>query len=65
MRCTLPVNTGACLSRRRVGTGVFTNRACAANRNRNISFIEGIVFELYSDRHNGKTAQKQLDILYK
>ena len=35
MRCTLLVNTGACLSRRRVGTGVFTNRACASNRNRN------------------------------
>ncbi|RGG77899.1 hypothetical protein DWW82_06250 [Clostridium sp. AF17-2] len=30
----MPVNTGACLSRRRVSTGVFTNQACATNRNR-------------------------------
>ncbi|RHV10421.1 hypothetical protein DXB77_09980 [Clostridium sp. OM05-9] len=41
MRCTLPVNTGACLSRRRVSTGVFTNQACATNRNRSKPFIVG------------------------
>ena len=40
MRCTLPVNTGACLSRRRVGTGVFTNQACASNRNHSESIID-------------------------
>lgn len=27
VNCTLPVNTSACLSQRRVSTGVFTNRA--------------------------------------
>ena len=32
MNCTLSVNTGACLSRRRVSTGVFTNQTCAVNR---------------------------------
>ena len=37
--CTLSVNTSACLSRRQVGTGVFTNQTCAANRNRSKSFI--------------------------
>ncbi|PWM25747.1 MAG: hypothetical protein DBX40_04485 [Clostridiales bacterium] len=39
MRCTLPVNAGACSSQRRVSAGAFTNRACAANRNRSESFI--------------------------
>ena len=37
--CTLSVNTSACLSRRRVGTGVFTNQTYAVNRNRNKSFM--------------------------
>ena len=39
MNCTLSVNTGACLSRRRVSTGVFTNQTCAVNRNRRKLFI--------------------------
>ncbi|RHP93261.1 hypothetical protein DXA07_06245 [Clostridium sp. AM54-37XD] len=34
----MPVNTGACLSRRRVGTGVFTNRAFTSNRKHSRSF---------------------------
>ncbi|RHV11253.1 hypothetical protein DXB77_08810 [Clostridium sp. OM05-9] len=38
----MPVNTGACLSRRRVSTEVFTNQACVASRNRSKSFIVGI-----------------------
>ncbi|RGH09528.1 hypothetical protein DXB77_07110 [Clostridium sp. OM05-9] len=37
--CTLPVNTGACLSRRRVGTGVFTDQACATYRKRSRSLL--------------------------
>ena len=39
MRCTLPVNAGACSSQRRVSAGAFTNRACATNRNHSESFI--------------------------
>ncbi|EDO58857.1 hypothetical protein CLOL250_00397 [Clostridium sp. L2-50] len=35
----MSVNTSACLSRRRVGTGVFTNQTYAVNRNRNKSFM--------------------------
>ncbi len=41
MNCTLSVNTGACLSRRRVSTGVFTNQTCAVNRKRSKVFITG------------------------
>ena len=41
MNCTLLVNTGACLSRRRVSTGVFTNQTCAVNRKRSKVFITG------------------------
>ena len=36
--CTLSVNTSACLSRRRVGTGVFADQTCAENRNRSKSY---------------------------
>ena len=39
VNCTLPVNTSASLNRRRVSTGVFTNQACAVNRNRSTLFI--------------------------
>ena len=41
MNCTLSVNTGACLSRRRVSTGVFTNQTCAVSRKRSKVFIIG------------------------
>ena len=41
MNCTLSVNTSACLSRRRVSTGVFTNQTCAVNRKRSKVFITG------------------------
>ena len=61
MNCTLSVNTSACLSRRRVSTGVFTNQTCAVNRKRSKVFItgadprravEGAVGLFYSDgRH--------------
>ena len=43
VNCTLPVNTSAPLNRRRVSTGVFTNQACAVNRNRSTLFITSTI----------------------
>ena len=45
VNCTLPVNASACLSQRRVNTRVFTNQACAVNRNRSKIFITRAILE--------------------
>ncbi|RHS52730.1 hypothetical protein DXB77_07860 [Clostridium sp. OM05-9] len=36
MKCTLSAHTGACLSRRRVCTGVCADKTCAVHRKRSV-----------------------------
>ncbi|RGG33388.1 hypothetical protein DWY07_12560 [Clostridium sp. AF23-6LB] len=47
MKCTLSAHTGACLSRRRVCTGVCADKTCALHRKRS-----ALLYDTSTSGHN-------------